>query len=305
MQLLDNNSRLSEVPTVATIGFFDGFHLGHRFLVEKVKDYALQEGLKSLVVTFSEHPKNVILGRSEVKLISNYSEKQQLIEHSGVDFCLMMDFDLDLSHLTAKEFLQFLKDNFCLHTLFVGYDHTFGSDKIRDFSALKDICRLLGIEAFKVEPLLRSGSAISSSRIRKLLGEGSVGEASELLGYSYQLYGEVVHGFQNGKKIGFPTANIAISQEKLLPKQGVYAAEVELRGKLLQGMMNIGTRPTMSGNSVSVEVNLFDFDEDIYGEFLTIYPKAFVREEIKFNGLESLKNQLISDKREIISLLNG
>lgn len=305
MQLLGNNSRLSEVPTVATIGFFDGFHLGHKFLVEKVRDYAMREGLKSLVVTFSEHPKNVILKRNEVKLISTRSEKQQLIEHSGVDFCLMMHFDLELSHLTAKEFLQFLKENLCLHTLFVGYDHTFGSDKIRDFSTIKDICHSIGLEAVKAEPLLKNGSAISSSRIRKLLEKGSVREASELLGYDYQLYGEVVHGFQNGKKIGFPTANIAVSQEKLLPKQGVYAAEVELRGKRLQAMMNIGTRPTMSGNSVSVEVNIFDLDEDIYGEFLTVMPKEFIREEVKFNGLESLRNQLFSDKDKIISLFNS
>ncbi len=304
MQLLGNKSQLSKVPTVATIGFFDGFHLGHKFLVEKVKDYATLHGFKSLVVTFSEHPKNVILNRSEVKLISTCSEKQQLIEYSGVDFCLMMNFNLELSRLTAKEFLQFLKENFCLHTLFVGYDHTFGSDKIRDFSTIKHICQTIGIEAIKVEPLLKNGSAISSSRIRKLLGDGCVGEASELLGYDYQLYGEVVNGFQNGKKIGFPTANISVSQEKLLPKQGVYAAEIELQGKSLQGMMNIGSRPTMNGASISVEVNIFNFDKDIYGECITVFPKKFIREEVKFNGLESLKNQLISDREKIISILN-
>ena len=304
LNFLDDILPINTKPSVATIGFFDGFHLGHQFLLSKLKEFGEENNQTTCVVTFGNHPKSLFSPIAIPKLLSTSIEKRSLVKNFGIDNCFVLKFDMSLARLTAKEFLGILKRRICLKTLFVGYDHTFGSDKISDFATINDICKSLDIKAIKVPSLVKDDVVVSSSSIRQLLSKSDVEKASSLLGRCYSLEGEVVRGYQNGRRIGFPTANILASSEKLIPQRGVYAVRVFFEEKCFNGMMNIGFRPTLCGKELSLEVHIFDFSKDIYGELLHIEFVKFVRPEIKFNSLESLKNQLVVDKKTILSIFD-
>ncbi len=305
MEILDKNSILDDIHTVATIGFFDGFHLGHKFLLNSVLDFAKRENKKSLLITFNENPKKFFKQNYDIRQLNTVDEKIDKLSHFGIDYCLLLEFTEELSRKTASDFLNFLKKNFGLSVLFVGYDHTFGSDKIKDFEQIKSICNSLEIDAFKIDQFNVENQKVSSSLIRQLIENGEIVVANRMLGYDYSFNGIVVEGQKIGRTIGFPTANIDVLPDKLLPRNGVYAVEVIVGNQRKGGMLNIGNRPTLCGINRTVEVNIFDFEQYIYGQRIIVEIKKFMREEKKFDSLENLKNQLFIDKKLITNFLKG
>ena len=266
MEIISDINHQALPPSVATIGFFDGVHRGHRFLINQVKEVADKDGLYSALVTFPMHPRQVIQTTYHPQLLSSPKEKLELLETTQVDYCLLLPFTQELSLLSAREFMQLLRNKFNIHTLVIGYDHRFGHNRSESF---EDYCRYgeeLNIYMVRARAYTDGEDKISSSVIRQLLKEGKVSQAAQFLGYNYYLDGTVVDGYKVGRKIGFPTANLQVDcSDKLIPSEGVYAVYVYVEGKKWAGMLNIGHRPTINnGNNVSIEVNILNFSEDIY-----------------------------------------
>jgi len=309
MQILSTNTKIFE-PTCATIGVFDGVHLGHRFLLENMQKYNISSKLKSLVVTFKNHPQCFFNPQDDFKLLTTEEEKIDLITEINPGFTLFLDFNKEISAMTAENFLVFLKKKYSLKKLIIGYNHSFGSDKIKDFEQYKAIGKNLDIDIEQCAPApLSCGEGLekrflSSSNIRKFLLNGDVETANKMLGQNYSLNGVVQEGEKIGRTIGFPTANLAISPQKLIPKVGAYSVCVLHKNRFFNGMLYIGNRPTLDGKNQSVEVNIFDFDENIYGEKITISFKNFVRENTKFNSLSELKSQIERDKENILNFFS-
>lgn len=302
-------------PAVATIGFFDGVHRGHRFLIESLTALLPQKGeglaslegwrdgertdvFRKLIVTFAEHPRSVLQADYVPELLTSPQEKLKLLKETGVDGIEMLHFTKEMSRLTAKEFMeQILRDKLGVRVLVMGYDHRFGhgGGTLEDYQRWG---REVGIEVVKALPLQEE--KVSSSMIRSVLKEGRVDEATRLLGHTYTLQGEVVKGFHVGHELGFPTANLKPYTHKLVPARGVYAVYADLDdGKRYAGMLNIGERPTI-GNSTeeSIEVNLLDFESNLYGRQLTVQFVAFLRPEKKFENREALVDQIRLDEEE-------
>lgn len=300
MKILDNHKR-SEVPAVATVGFFDGVHLGHRFLIDQVRMEAERRGVSSLVVTFAEHPLKVIREGFKPMLLTTREEKVGLVEKAGVDSVALMDFTCEMSMLSAREFMEkVLRDVYNVRVLMIGYDHRFGHNRNEGFEDYVRFGKELGIEVIQNAQCVlndESGAKMSpsSTLVRSALLQGDVTKARAALGYDYFLEGKVVGGYRNGRKMGYPTANIAVDDEKLVPANGVYLVRV---GESHYGMLNIGTRPTMdNGEDRSVEVHIFDFDDDIYEQTLRIEFVRYIREERKFESVAMLQEQLAKDEK--------
>lgn len=295
-------------PCVATIGFFDGMHSGHRHLIAQVKEVAAQKGLASAVITFPVHPRKVLHTDYVPELLSTYSEKVERLAQTGIDYCFMLDFTPAIASLPAYNFMAtILRDRFRVSVLLIGYDHRFGRNRAEGF---EDYCRYgsrLGIEVIQAEAFTATEAqvAISSSLIRKLLKAGDVGKANLLLGYEYGIEGTVVSGHQVGRTIGFPTANIALlNPGKLLPADGVYAVRVFIDGQTYAGMMNIGHRPTIdNGNNRSCEVHLLRFTGNLYGKTVRLCFVQRIRNEVKFADKEALTRQLTADAHTVEQLL--
>ena len=239
--------RLKGKELVATIGFFDGVHLGHRFLIDEMKEIAKARNLPSAVITFPEHPRAVLHADYQPKLLNSFEEKLQQLETTGVDYCIVLDFTIELSRLSAKEFItSILAKSLHVKTLLIGYDHRFGHDRTDGFEQYVVYGTECGIEVLKASPYDEGNTAVSSSEIRKLLQAGNVAEAAYLLTYPYQLLGHIVSGYKVGRTLGFPTANIRVDEPfKVIPGIGVYAVWVTFDGKTYMGMLNIGVRPTI------------------------------------------------------------
>lgn len=296
-------------PAVATIGFFDGVHKGHRFLLDTVKDEAQKRGMRSVIVTFAEHPRAVLHDDYVPQLLTSPNEKMALLQGLGVDNVEMLHFTDALSQLSARDFMKdILRDKLGVKVLVMGYDHHFGhgGGSWDEYQKWGDE---VGIDILHALPLLSSikdsdssSDNVSSSMIRKLLQEGRVADAAVLLGHHYTLLGKVVTGHQVGHELGFPTANLKQDTYKLVPANGVYAVWVELEdGTRYAGMLNIGNRPTIdNGESVSIEVNLLDFEGDLYNHHITVHFVDFLREERKFGSREELVEQIKKDKEKII-----
>ena len=291
---------------IATTGFFDGVHLGHRLVIERLVSLAHARGDESLVVTFWPHPRAVLQnGARELRLLTTLEEKKELLRSLGVDRVEVLDFTRAFASLTAEEYLRdVLRDRFGVTTLLVGYDNRLGSDRLTA-SALAALAASLGIElielpplSFRAEPQAESRNLkISSTKIRKFLEDGDIASATEMLGYGYSLQGVVVAGNRLGRTIGFPTANMKLYEPlKLVPGRGVYVVEVEVLGKKYRGMTNIGMRPTVGGSSTTIETHILDFDEDIYGLPLRITFLRRLRDEVHFPSLDALKAQLELDR---------
>jgi len=290
----------------ATIGFFDGVHLGHRFLISQLLDAAHQRDMTAAVVSFAQHPRKVLHQEFQPELLTTCTEKVQLLRSMGIDDCLMLDFTPALAALSAKEFMKYLKEQHGVHGLLIGYDHRFGHDRSEGFEDYMRYGAELGIEVLQAQPyVLPTGKAVSSSLIRHLLHEGQVREANGYLGYCYGLQGEVVSGHQVGRSIGFPTANVRLDDaDKLVPADGVYAVRVEVQDSVYGGMLSIGTRPTIdNGTDRSIEVHILDFDGNLYGKPIKVQLLERTREEIKFHTKEELAAQLQKDKVQIKELL--
>jgi len=307
MVLVENSKISSQQEGVAAIGFFDGVHKGHQYLIKQVKDEAIKEGKFSSILTFPQHPAKVMNPSVQLRLLTTYEEKVERIRSSAVDYCIALPFTKELSKLTAYEFMKLLRDHYQITTLLVGYDNRFGHGRKEGF---EDYCRYgveLGIKVVQAASFHLGKSELGSSLIRKEIEKGNVEYAAELLGYNFFGTGVVVDGKKLGRTIGYPTANIALKdEEKLVPGFGVYAVWGYVNGQKYGGMLNIGCRPTVAeGLSRTIEVNLFDFNENIYGKELTLEYVKRIRDEIKFDGLTPLIKQLGSDEevsRKILKL---
>jgi len=285
-------------PTVATIGFFDGVHLGHRFLIQQVKVAATQTGWQSSIITFPVHPRQVIQSEFQPQLLSSPEEKIELLASTGVDNCILLPFTRELSQLTAYEFMQLLYDKYKVRMLVIGYDHRFGHNRAETF---EDYCRYgreLGIHIMQASAYTQEQDKVSSSAIRRALQTGDIRTATKFLGYHYYLEGTVVDGYKVGRKIGFPTANLRVDfPNKLIPSIGVYAVYVYVNGEKHKGMLNIGYRPTINnGTDLSIEVHILDFQGDIYHQKMRIEFIDFLRPEEKFNSVDELVLQMQKDK---------
>lgn len=305
MQFINNIQSFENAGTVATLGFFDGVHLGHRFLIDQVKSNAKKLGLQSIVITFDQHPRKVLYQDFQPKLLNTFDEKIELLQKTNIDFCCVLPFTAALSKLSSFEFLQLLHDKLNVKNLIIGYDHRFGHNREEDFEQYKKYGEILGIDIEQSVPLIENNVAISSSVIRRMLDQGKIEEANYFLGYHYFLSGKVIHGKKIGRSIHFPTANLAVDEQKQLPKSGIYAVRVQLNEHLCNGMLNIGNRPTVETNTqkTTVEVNIFDFDLDIYNETIKILFVKRIRDEQKFSTVQLLAEQLKKDEEIIKQLL--
>ncbi|MFY7909611.1 MAG: bifunctional riboflavin kinase/FAD synthetase [Emticicia sp.] len=293
---------------VVTSGTFDGVHLGHQKILQILRETAQKTGGESVVLTFWPHPRVVVSKDSQdLKLLSTIDEKIELLESQGVDHLLVIPFTREFSELSAEEYVkEILLKQIGTKKLVIGYDHRFGRNREGGFDYLKANSELFGIEIEEIPRQEIENLTISSTKIRQSLMSGEVSSANELLGRKYSFTGIVVKGRQLGRTIGFPTANVQVSQfYKLIPANGVYAVRTFFRNQWHNGMMNIGTRPTVDGVGRTQEVNIFDFDDDIYGETVTVEIVDYIRPEQKFNGLDELKAQILADKAKSKEILNN
>ena len=289
----------SEKPIVLTSGTFDGVHLGHQSILNRVNEIAQKNNAESVLLTFFPHPRWVLFPDSEkIKLINTLDEKTRLIERSGIQHLIIHPFTKEFSRTSSLEFVRDIVVNH-LHTikLVIGYDHRFGRNREGSFEHLKEFGPLYGFEVEEIEAQEIDDINISSTKIRNAITSGDIVSANSFLGYDFMLTGEVVKGDQLGRTLGYPTANIYIKEDyKILPSNGVYAVRVKIDGTFFGGMMNIGKRPTVNGKHESIEVHIFDFNEDIYNKKIEIQLIEKIRDEKKFNDTEELKAQLEKDK---------
>lgn len=312
MQLLCDTSDIAFRPSVATIGFFDGVHRGHRYLIEQVREAAAARGLASSVITFPMHPRKVMQSDYHPELLTTCDEKVTLLAQTGIDSCIMLDFTPEVARLSAKEFMSILKERYRIQALVIGHDHRFGHNRSEGFEDYVRYGKALGMEillarayTYKRE-VAETEVTISSSVIRRLLQEGNVSEAAEYLGYDFFLEGTVVGGYHVGRKIGFPTANLCVTDpDKMIPADGVYAVHVFLEGKEYGGMLSIGYRPTLdNGPDRSIEVHIFHFNSDVYNQPMRISFVRRTRPELKFDSMDELIERLHLDEAEIKGILS-
>ena len=293
-------------PAAATIGFFDGVHCGHRYLIGRVIDEARADGLASMVITFARHPRQVIDTHYVPRLLSTPEMKIERLAETGIDRCTVLDFDRRMAALTAREFMiHILSSRLNVRKLIIGYDNRFGHDRSE---SIDDYCaygRTLGIEVVKSCGITVDGIRVSSSVIRNAIERGDLTEANRCLGYAYTLSAHVSHGFRNGHRLGFPTANLDMDEVcQLLPQIGVYVTRVRIEGEceLHPAMTSVGTRPTVDGTRLSVETYILDFDADLYGRKLEVAFLKRIRGEKKFADLQQLRTQMADDERHIREL---
>ena len=294
---------------VITTGAFDGVHIGHQEIISRMKQIALEIKGETVIVTFHPHPRKVISSiPGEIKQLTSLEERISLLEQSGIDHLVVVNFDYAFSNLTADEYVKsFLFDHFHPHTILVGYDHRFGNGRNGNYELLQKFGTELGFKVEQIHEKIIGDEIVSSTQIRNYILEHAIEKANALLGYPYLFDGFVVRGNQIGRTIGFPTANLHINnEEKIIPSNGVYAVKVKgnCLGKIIyNGMMNIGIRPTVDGQKKVIEVHILDFDQDIYEQNLTVMVYEYIRGEVKFDGLEALKAQLAKDKITTAAIL--
>jgi riboflavin kinase/FMN adenylyltransferase len=292
---------------VVATGFFDGVHLGHRQVIKQLVEAAAVRGVESTVITFWPHPRNVLQKEArDLRLLTTLQQKKELLLSLGVDHVEVLPFTKDFSSITVEEYLrETVIGKYGGTTVLLGYDNRIGCDA-KDADHVARIAESLGLEVVRADMISSdTGVAVSSTKIRERLSEGDVTGAADMLGYRYSLHGVVVAGNRLGRTIGFPTANMQLYEPlKLIPANGVYFVAVRTLERELYGMCNIGCRPTVSeGNARTIETNIFGFDEDIYGLDMEISFLAKIRDEIRFDSLEALREQLASDRDTCLGLL--
>jgi riboflavin kinase/FMN adenylyltransferase len=311
-------------PLAAVTGVFDGVHRGHCAVIAELISCAKNSGLPSAIITYSPHPRKVLRSNSQLSLLSTDMEKEKLLARQNPDYLIVLPFTPDFARLTAAEFLRhYLREQLAVNQLLLGYNQRIGSDGIHDFTLLQQICSPLHINVKQALPAFVDGVAVSSTAIRSALARGNAALASNMLGYRYWLGGSVAHGRGIGRTIGFPTANINLPAEKLLPPDGVYAVWADVCGKRYGGMLNIGANPTINAIEAEmtsmtsptnmtmqrkIEVHIFEFKQNIYGENIVVHIIERLRDEQKFSSLHSLKLALTHDMltaQEINNLRGG
>jgi riboflavin kinase/FMN adenylyltransferase len=293
---------------IITIGTFDGVHMGHRQVLSKLKEEAKKAGGETVIITFHPHPRKIvtsaILG---IRLINTLDEKIGLLESLGIDHLIVVPFTEAFANQPAEDYIRnFLVEKFHPHMVIIGYDHRFGRNRMGDYRLLEKHASQYGFQLKEIPKHILEDISISSTNIREALLHNDIATANKLLGYDYFFSGTVVHGDKLGRKLGYPTANLKITdEEKLIPGNGIYAVYARPEGydKDLKGMMSIGFRPTVDGKKRVIEVNIFDFDKDIYDETLLVRVKKYLREEVRFGSLDALTEQIGKDKRESLKIL--
>jgi len=288
--------------TIVTIGTFDGVHIGHQKIIEKLIQNAVDYNCESLILTFFPHPRMVLQEGSEIKLLNTIEERSNLIQKTGLSNLIIHPFNKEFSRLTAEEFVKtILVDALNIQKIIIGYDHRFGRNRSANIDDLIVYGKQYNFEVEQISAKEIDNVSISSTKIRNAILNGHMALANEYLGYTYVLNGTVIKGKQLGRTIGFPTANLKIEEEyKLIPKNGVYIVKSTINKKTVFGILNIGTNPTVNGEKLSIEVHFIDFDGDLYHSNIEISVLESIREEQKFDSIELLKNQIQEDKEAAI-----
>jgi riboflavin kinase/FMN adenylyltransferase len=333
MQVYRDTGKIPDFSNgVVTIGTFDGVHTGHRQIIAQLKEEAKQIEGETVIVTFHPHPRRVVGDASKsVQLLNTIEEKTALLAEAGIDHLVICPFTEHFSQLTAEEYItEFLLKKFNPRTIVIGYDHRFGQGRKGDYKLLEDFSDKYGFRLKEIPAHIINESTVSSTHIRNALLAGDTNTASQLLGYDYFFQGKVIEGNKLGRTLGYPTANLDVENpEKLIPGNGVYAVNVQLEDhagtiagksfevpagfidkmhldKMHPGMMNIGVRPTIDQSARrTIEINLLNFSGDLYGRILTVYVKKFLRPELKFSGLDALKQQLAKDRQDALHVLKS
>ncbi|MBC8265856.1 MAG: bifunctional riboflavin kinase/FAD synthetase [Flavobacteriales bacterium] len=296
----------TENKSIITIGTFDGVHLGHKVILARLKEITKKTKQQSVLLTFFPHPRYVLQkDDQEMKLINTLKEKQDLLAKQGLDNLVVHEFTKKFSRIKSANFVRdILVEKLKVHTLVIGHNHHFGRNREGSILELTVLAELYGFNIEMIPPQLFQDVAVSSTKIRNFLGKGKIEKANQYLGYDFSLSGKVIKGNSIGKTIGFPTANIKLEDKyKLQPADGVYAVKVIAQNKEYKGMMNIGMKPTVDGEDKSLEVNIFDFSDDIYGKEIKVLFIKRIRDEKKFEDLYELKKQLIIDKNKSVKIL--
>jgi riboflavin kinase/FMN adenylyltransferase len=292
--------------TILTLGTFDGVHFGHKKILERVTQNTENGKYESLVLTFFPHPRMVLQEESEIKLLNTLEEKIYLLKEIGIQNLIIHPFDEKFSRLTAEEFVKnILVDRFHIQKIIIGHDHRFGRNRTANIDDLIAFGKQYDFEVEEISAQEIKEVSVSSTKIRNALIEGNVALANEYLGYSYSLTGTITKGKQLGRTIGFPTANLKLEDDyKLVPQNGVYIVKSIINSKTIFGMMNIGFNPTVDGKHQTIEINYFDFDEDLYDQKITVSIVERIRAEQKFDSIELLKKQLEKDKATTVAYFN-
>nr|WP_297307160.1 bifunctional riboflavin kinase/FAD synthetase [uncultured Flavobacterium sp.] len=292
--------------TIVTLGTFDGVHLGHKSILNKLKEASKNSDDESLVLTFFPHPRMILQQDTDIRLLNTIEEKAELLNNFGIDNLIIQKFDNTFSQLEPEDFVkQVLVDQFNIKKIIIGYDHRFGKNRAADIHDLINFGEKYNFEVEQISAQEIDDVSVSSTKIRTALKEGNITLANEYLGYNYFLNGIVVQGKQLGRTIGYPTANIRVTEGyKLIPAIGVYAAYIIVDAQKYFGMINIGTNPTLGDNPITIEMNIFDFNQDIYGKKVTIGFIEKIREQQKFNSLDELKAALKNDKIKTLQIIS-
>jgi riboflavin kinase/FMN adenylyltransferase len=301
VQIFHHISELKNLThSIVTIGTFDGVHLGHQKIIKRLVELKQKQGGETVLFTFDPHPRKILFPeQKDLKLITTTDEKCELLKHFGVDRVLVFPFTNEFSQMQAQDYISdIIVKGLKTKTLVIGYDHRFGSNREGNIDTLKELSTIYNFNVEEIPAQEINQLNVSSTRIRKAIEEGDVQTANNYLGYTFFISGLVVKGKQLGRTIGYPTANIFIENpDKLIPKIGVYAVNVNIENKLYKGMLNIGTNPTTdTDNAIKIEVNIFDFDKDIYGQKIKVEFVKRIRNEEKFANLDELKQALANDK---------
>ncbi len=291
---------------VVTSGTFDGVHLGHQKILSRLGEIATNQNGETVVITFWPHPRLVLKPDTSLKLLNTFEEKAELLKAQGIQHLIRIPFTKEFSQFTSEEFIiKILVETIGTKKLVIGYDHHFGKNREGSFEQLKLNGPKYGFEVEEISRQDVDHIGVSSTKIRKALEEGDINTANQLLGNAYSLTGRVVSGDKLGRLLGFPTANIEVDTAfKLIPADGIYAVTVRYEHQTFKGMLYIGNRPTINGIKRNIEVNIFDFDKDIYGDSLTINFHSLIRQDKKFSDLEGLRGQLAADKIDALRILN-
>lgn len=297
---------------IVTIGTFDGVHFGHQKIIKRLCELAKASGGESVLLTFFPHPRMIIDPENqELKMINTIEEKAQILASLGVDHLIITPFTRDFSNLSANDYIKnILVDAIGTKKIIIGYDHRFGKDRLGNINTLAENAHNYGYQVEEIPEQDIDDVAVSSTKIRKALLDGDVALANNYLGYAFSIYGPVIKGDKIGRTIGFPTANIFVPETyKLIPGDGIYAVTVEMgeekNPEVYRGMAYIGQRPTINGMTRNIEVNIFDFNREIYGQNIKMNFLAFLREDVKFTGLEALTKQLQQDKEDTLAFFEG
>lgn len=286
-----------ESETYVALGSFDGLHYGHLSLVKKTVQVAKENNGKSMVFTYKNHPKTLVKPESSPKLIMDLETKLKYLEEENIDIVVLKSFNKEFMSMSAEDFIKFLCLDYNVKGIIVGFNFKFGYKNLGDIDLLKNLQDKYGYELYIMEPYTYNGDVISSTRIRKMLLEGDVEEATKMLSKPYLIKGKVIHGKKLGRTIGFPTANLQFDEKMIIPKKGVYYTNIEYNNKIFKGITSVGNNPTVNGKQLTIETFILNFNDTIYGQEIKVYFIERIRDEIKFNSLEELIEQIKQDEK--------